>query len=121
MYRKSNQLLCVIIFCEFPNKGMELSVVSHSDIIQALLCQPILLYVFNQSPYYKHSYTNPDVEHVHTYVSEHISNLWDVNPSWMMEHIPKAVRLLQAERLVVSEYRSPDQLEVYFLILSISF
>lgn len=87
----------------------------HVDLVQALLTQPILLYVFDQSPYYKHSYTSPDVDHIHAYVSESIQNLWDVDSTWMMNHKPKVVRLLQAERLVISEYRSPDQLEVGLL------
>ena len=91
----------------------------HEDLLQALLTQPILLYVFDQSPYYKHSYTSPDINHVHAYVNEQISNLWDVNPSWMMDHKPRVVRLLQAERLVISEYRSPDQLYFVFIEYSV--
>ena len=81
-------------------------------MIQALLSKPLLLYVYDLSPYFKQTYVSPDPSRIHCYVGSSVSDVWNVSPEWLLENRPSVVRLLQAERLVVSQYHSPDKLEV---------
>lgn len=84
-----------------------------------LLTLPILLYVFDQSPYYKRSYINPARDHVSFFCAKTISNYYDVPDDYLQVNIPKIVRLLRAERIVIGTYTSPDRLEA-LLLFSIS-
>lgn len=104
LYHNVNTIICVTIVCESPNK----------EIINSLLSQGIILYVFDQSPYYKHSYTKPDSQHVHYYVSEKLLKHFDIDNEYLYSNIPKAIRLLKAERIVITHYNSPDFLERIF-------
>ena len=83
-------------------------------VIQTLLALPIILYVFDQSPYYKRSYINPARDHVSFYCAKTISNYYEVPEDYLQVNIPKIVRLLRAERIVIGTYTSPDRLEVGF-------
>ena len=76
------------------------------------MSKPLLLYVYDLSPYFKQTYVSPDPSRIHCFVGSSISDVWNVSPEWLMENCPSVVRLLQAERLVVSQYHSPDKLEV---------
>ena len=102
----------------FAKRQMTVSIRIRCDglaIIQMLLTLPILLYVFDQSPYYKRSYINPARDHVSFYCAKTISNYYEVPNDYLQINIPKIVRLLRAERIVIGTYTSPDRLEVgYF-------
>ena len=81
-------------------------------MIQALISKPLLLYVYDLSPYFKQTYVSPDPTRIHCYVGSSVGDVWDVSPKWLLENRPSVVRLLQAERLVVSQSHSPDKMEV---------
>lgn len=55
---------------------------------------------------------SPDPTRIHCFVGASVSDVWNASPEWLMENRPSVVRLLQAERLVVSQYHSPDKMEV---------
>ena len=117
LHKKENdEIICIIIFCESPSQGNPFIQYklhnSYIAIIQSLLSKNIILYVFDQSPYYKHSYTNPDLARVHHYASDEISSRWNIDSNWLTSNIPSVIRLLKSERLIISEYTSPNQLEV---------
>ena len=106
LYHNTDSIICVTIICESPNK----------EIINSLLNQDIILYVFDESPYFKHSYTNPTPDHIHYYVNEKLLKHFDISNEYLWKHIPKVIRLLKAERIVISQYQSPDLLEVGFIL-----
>ena len=81
-------------------------------MINVLLTLPIILYVFDQSPYYKRSYINPNRESVSFYFGKHVTQYFDIPEDYLKSNIPKVVRLLHAERIVIGTYTSPDRLEV---------
>lgn len=101
-YHRTKQLIRVIVVCEEPDPAA----------LQAILAHGTLLYVFNQSPYYKRTYTNPDPARVQWYVSERLLKYFNIDESYLKTHIPSTLQLLKAERIVVSNYKSPDHLEV---------
>ena len=114
LHKKENEeIICIIIFCESPSQGKTfIPYYLYIAVIQSLLSKNIILYVFDQSPYYKHSYTNPDLSKVHHFVSDEISSRWNIDSNWLTSNIPSVIRLLKSERLIISEYTSPNQLEV---------
>lgn len=103
-------MVCVTIICESPEK----------EIINELLSLDIILYVFDRSPYFKQSYTNPDSQFIHYYVSEKLLNQYAIDNEYLYTHIPKVIRILKAERIVISQYNSPDLLEVHSFIVGYS-
>ena len=49
---------------------------------------------------------------IHYYVNEKLLKHFDISNEYLWQHIPKVIRLLKAERIVISQYQSPDLLEV---------
>lgn len=101
-YHRTTQLIRVVVVCEDPDPVA----------LQAILAHGTLLYVFNQSPYYKHTYASPDPARVQWYASERLLKYFDIDEAYLQSHVPSPLQLLKAERIVVSNYRSPDHLEV---------
>ena len=102
LFHQSDCIICVSLFCESPSES----------VINVLLTLPIILYVFDQSPFYKRSYINPNRESVSFYFGKHVTQYFDIPEDYLKSNIPKVVRLLHADRIVIGTYTSPDRLEV---------
>ena len=50
--------------------------------------------------------------YIHYYVNEKLLKHFDISNEYLWKHIPKVIRLLKAERIVISQYQSHDLLEV---------
>lgn len=110
---EKNIVICVTVFCEVCDQA----------IVEKLRSLNIILYWFSRSPYYKHSYStnhndSNEKKTLNWYVNDDIQRYYSIDNNYLESNIPDIIRLLKAERIIISHYTSRDQLEVLLLTLS---